>query len=66
MGSKHRGGGGMTTKAQFEQAYLAGIAARQVGRKRDSCPTWALGEQGALWREQWRRGWDDEDARRRK
>ena len=56
----------MTTKAQFEQAYLAGVTARQVGRNRDSCPTWALGEQGALWREQWRRGLDDEDARRRK
>lgn len=54
----------MTTKVEYDRAYLAGIAARQVGRKRDSCPTWALGEQGALWREQWRRGWDDEDARR--
>lgn len=66
MESEHNGDSSMTTKAQFEQAYLAGIAARQAGRKRDSCPTWALGEQGALWREQWRRGWDDEDARRRK
>ena len=66
MESGHNGDPGMTTKAQFEQAYLAGVTARQVGRNRDSCPTWALGEQGALWREQWRRGWDDEDARRRK
>ena len=56
----------MITEAEYQRAYLTGVTARQSGRKRESCPIWAPGEQGTLWREQWRRGWDDEDAKRKR
>lgn len=55
----------MISEAEYQRAYLAGVSARQNGRKRESCPTWALGHDGELWREQWYRGWDDEDAKRK-
>lgn len=51
----------MTTKAQYEQARLAGQSARSAGRGRDSGPVYALGAEGAMFREAWRSGWEDRD-----
>lgn len=49
-------------KSQYEQARLAGQAARSAGRPRDAGPIFALGAEGAMLREVWREGWDDRDA----
>lgn len=54
------------TKELIERARMAGVSARQSGRKRESCPLFAMGRDGELQRDAWYDGWDDEDARRRK
>lgn len=52
----------MTTKAEYEQAKIAGASARAAGRPRDSGPVYALGAAGAMLREAWLSAWDDKDA----
>lgn len=51
---------------QYQQAIESGAKARRSGKKRESCPLYAMGREGELYREAWYQGWDDEDARRRK
>jgi len=53
-------------KVDYQRAIEAGANARRAGRKRESCPLYAMGRDGELFREAWYQGWDDEDARRRK
>lgn len=51
------------TRAQCEQATLAGASARQAGRKEGSCPLYGHGEFGEMLREYWRDGFNSEDER---
>lgn len=53
-------------EVNIEQAYIAGQWARETGRSIDSCPTYAMGEQGAPYRDEWRRGWKDTDEQIRR
>lgn len=49
-------------RQQYEQAKEAGRSARSEGRRRDSCPVYALGAEGAMLREAWQSEWDKTDA----
>lgn len=50
------------TRAEYEQAKVAGRSARNAGRSRDTCPIYALGAEGAMLREAWQSSWDDREA----
>lgn len=65
MADEHGGSGGVN-QAQYEQARLAGMYARQAGRKRETCPRYGQTQEAALLREAWQRGWDEENERRAK
>lgn len=45
------------TPAELVHAEVAGRWARQGGREEKTCPTWAIGELGAPWRDRWHKGW---------
>lgn len=41
----------------IDQARVAGGWARENGRGIETCPTYALGEQGEPYRKAWKAGW---------
>lgn len=51
---------------RLEQAYQAGQWSRESGRPESSMPLYGQTEECAELRKQWRAGWKDEDARRKK
>lgn len=50
----------------IQQARVAGGWAREAGRGIESCPTYAIGEQGAPYRQAWRDGWAERDRQIRR
>jgi len=50
----------------IEQARIAGGWARENGRGIDTCPTYAIGEQGEPYRRAWKEGWRATDERMRR
>lgn len=53
----------MTTKAELDRAYLAGVSAKQVGRPREANPYRHRGDRdGELLQDRWDEGWGDQDA----
>lgn len=47
----------------LDQAREAGRWAREAGRGIETCPTYAIGQQGYEMRAAWRSGWAEEDGR---
>lgn len=46
-----------------EQAYIAGVWAREAGRGMETCPTYMPGHGGRPARDAWKRGWNDMDKK---
>lgn len=56
----------MTTKAELDRAYLAGVTAKQVGKPREAnAYRHRRDRDGEVLAEAWSNGWDDQDARNR-
>lgn len=49
-------------KYELEHARQAGENARAAGRGIDTCPLYAMGEDGRRWQAAWRQGWNARDA----
>lgn len=53
----------MTTKSEFDRAYLQGITARQAAKRREANPYRHRGDRdGELLQDRWDEGWGDQDA----
>lgn len=56
----------MTTKAELDRAYLAGVSAKQVGRPREANPyRHRKDRHGEVLADGWDNGWDDQYAHSR-